>query len=53
LGLVAFETRVNKQGYQAGYALLNEPQSMFLLTLMRNIVTLTQVGYALCIDEEG
>jgi phage regulator Rha-like protein len=37
-GLLAFETRLNNQGSPTEYALLNERQTMLLLTLMRNSV---------------
>jgi phage regulator Rha-like protein len=35
-GEVRFEIRLNKQGSSTEYALLNEHQSLFFLTLMRN-----------------
>jgi phage regulator Rha-like protein len=36
LGEVRFEIRLNQQGSSTEYAILNEPQSSFLISLMRN-----------------
>lgn len=41
-GEVAFETRLNSQGSPTEYALLNERQTMLLLTLMRNSVKVVE-----------
>lgn len=35
-GLVAFETRLNSQGSPTEYATLNEPQSLLIMTYMKN-----------------
>lgn len=46
-GEVAFQTRLNAQGSPTEYALLNEGQAMFLLTLQKNSPKVVQFKLAL------